>query len=61
MKSGNTHILTTPGAFDRTHNGGVDCYVAKLLPDGSGIVYFNNELRQQYESDLLLTLQMTFL
>jgi hypothetical protein len=32
-------IPTTPGAFDRTHNGGVDWYVAKLLPDGSGIVY----------------------
>jgi len=32
-------IPTTPGAFDRTHNGGVDWYVAKLLPDGSDIVY----------------------
>jgi hypothetical protein len=34
-----TDIPTTPGAFDRSHNGGVDWYVAKLLPDGSGIVY----------------------
>lgn len=34
-----TDIPTTPGACDRTHNGGVDWYVAKLLPDGSGIVY----------------------
>jgi hypothetical protein len=32
-------IPTTEGAFDRTHNGGVDWYVAKLLPDGSDIVY----------------------
>jgi len=34
-----TDIPTTPGAFDRSHNGGVDWYVAKLLPDGSDIVY----------------------
>ncbi|UCD50250.1 MAG: hypothetical protein JSW27_22315 [Phycisphaerales bacterium] len=32
-------IPTTPGALDRTHNGGVDWYVAKLLPDGSDLVY----------------------
>jgi hypothetical protein len=32
-------IPTTPGAYDRTYNGGVDWYVAKLLPDGSGLVY----------------------
>ncbi|MBN2314281.1 MAG: SBBP repeat-containing protein [Sedimentisphaerales bacterium] len=32
-------IPTTPGAHDRTHNGGVDWYVAKLKPDGSDIVY----------------------
>jgi hypothetical protein len=32
-------IPTTAGAADRTHNGGVDWYVAKLLPDGSDIVY----------------------
>lgn len=32
-------IPTTPGAHNRTHNGGVDWYVAKLLPDGSDIVY----------------------
>jgi hypothetical protein len=30
---------TTPGAFDRTHNGGVDWYVAKLSPDGSRLIY----------------------
>jgi hypothetical protein len=34
-----TDIPTTQGAFDRTPNGGVDWYVAKLLPDGSDIVY----------------------
>ena len=28
-----------PDANDRSHNGGVDWYVAKLLPDGSDIVY----------------------
>jgi hypothetical protein len=32
-------IPTTPGAHDRTHNGGVDWYIARFLPDGSGIVY----------------------
>jgi hypothetical protein len=32
-------IPTTPGAHDRTHNGGVDWYVAKLGPDGSELVY----------------------
>ncbi len=32
-------IPTTPGAFDRTYNGGVDWYVAKLSPDGSRLVY----------------------
>ena len=34
-----TDIPTTPGAHDRTYNGGVDWYVAKLTPDGSGLVY----------------------
>lgn len=32
-------IPTTSGAHDRTRNGGVDWYIAKLLPDGSDIVY----------------------
>jgi hypothetical protein len=32
-------IPTTAGAHDRTHNGGVDWYVAKLRPDGSDLVY----------------------
>lgn len=32
-------IPTTPGAHDRTHNGGVDWYVARLTPDGSELVY----------------------
>ena len=34
-----TDMPTTAGAHDRSHNGGVDWYVAKLLPDGSDIVY----------------------
>ncbi|MBI4718922.1 MAG: SBBP repeat-containing protein [Planctomycetes bacterium] len=32
-------IPTTPGAFDRSYNGGGDLYVAKLLPDGSDLVF----------------------
>jgi len=39
LQTRSTDIPTTPGAADRTHNGGVDWYVAKLLPDGSDIVY----------------------
>jgi len=39
LQSRSRDIPTTPGAHDRTHNGGVDWYVAKLLPDGSDIVY----------------------
>jgi Beta-propeller repeat len=30
---------TTPGAFDRTHNGDRDATVVKLNPDGSALVY----------------------
>jgi hypothetical protein len=32
-------IPTTAGAYDTSFNGGVDLYVAKLTPDGSGLVY----------------------
>ena len=32
-------IATTLGVHDRTHNGGVDWYVAKLSPDGSQLIY----------------------
>lgn len=39
LSTRSTDLPTTPGAHDRTHNGDVDWYVAKLLPDGSGIVY----------------------
>jgi len=39
LQTRSTDIPTTVGAHDRTHNGGVDWYVAKLLPDGSDIVY----------------------
>jgi hypothetical protein len=30
---------TTPGAYDRTHNGAIDAFVAKLSADGSALVY----------------------
>ncbi len=30
---------TTPGAFDTTHNGSIDAFVAKLNADGSGLAY----------------------
>ncbi|HEX2191574.1 MAG TPA: SBBP repeat-containing protein, partial [Acidimicrobiales bacterium] len=30
---------TTPGAFDTTHNGGNDAFVAKLDPAGTSLVY----------------------
>jgi hypothetical protein len=39
LQTSSTDMPTTEGAFDRTHNGGFDWYVAKLLPDGSDIVY----------------------
>ncbi|MBM3239204.1 hypothetical protein FJZ31_23160 [Candidatus Poribacteria bacterium] len=39
LQTKSTDIPTTSGAFDRTHNGGMDWYIAKLLPDGSDIVY----------------------
>ena len=29
----------TAGAFDRSQNGGVDAFVAKVRPDGTGLVY----------------------
>jgi hypothetical protein len=32
-------LPTTESAFDRTHNGRADLYVAKLTPDGSDLVY----------------------
>ncbi|MFQ5668408.1 MAG: SBBP repeat-containing protein [Candidatus Binatia bacterium] len=39
MTTRSTDIPTTPGAYDRTYNGGSDTYVAKLAPDGSRLVY----------------------
>jgi hypothetical protein len=30
---------TTPGAFDTTHNGGLDVFVSKVAPDGSALAY----------------------
>ncbi|MBI3950387.1 MAG: SBBP repeat-containing protein [Acidobacteria bacterium] len=34
-----SNLPTTLGAYDRTYNGGGDFYLAKLLPDGSNLVY----------------------
>lgn len=35
-----TDIPTTPGAYDRTFNGGLnDLYVARFTPDGSGLIF----------------------
>jgi hypothetical protein len=34
-----SNFPTTPGAWDRTHNGDMDVFVAKLKPDGSGLVF----------------------
>ena len=39
LQTRSTDIPTTPGAHDRTHNGGVDWYIVKLKPDGSDLVY----------------------
>ena len=39
LQTRSKEIPTTPGAFDRTYNGGVDWYIAKLSPDGSKLVY----------------------
>lgn len=33
------NMPTTEGAWDRTHNGGHDAYVAKLSADGTGLVF----------------------
>ncbi|MHC4741619.1 MAG: SBBP repeat-containing protein [Planctomycetota bacterium] len=34
-----SNFPTTPGAYDRTHNGKMDVFVAKIKPDGTGLVY----------------------
>ena len=34
-----TDFPTTPGAFDTTHNGNFDVFVARLSPTGSSLVY----------------------
>jgi hypothetical protein len=37
--TGSSDFPTTPGAFDRSHNGGRDAFVAKLNPAGSALAY----------------------
>jgi hypothetical protein len=34
-----TNFPTTVSAYDQTHNGGMDCFVTKLNPTGSGLSY----------------------
>lgn len=34
-----TDMATTPGAYDRTHNGGQDAYVVKLAADGRSLLW----------------------
>jgi hypothetical protein len=34
-----SNFPTTPGAYDRTHNGDMDVFIAKFKPDGSDLVY----------------------
>ena len=34
-----TNFPTTPGAFDRSHNGEYDAFIVKLNPAGSGLAY----------------------
>jgi hypothetical protein len=33
------NLPTTPGAYDTTHNGGLDVFVAKLSPNGQTLIY----------------------
>lgn len=34
-----SNFPTTPGAYDRTHNGDMDVFITKLQPDGSSLLY----------------------
>jgi len=38
-RTGSADFPTTPGAYDRTHNGGWDAFITKLDPNGSALVY----------------------
>ena len=37
--SGESNFPTTPGAFQRTHGGEMDIFIAKISPDGSRLLY----------------------
>ncbi|TWT39855.1 Beta-propeller repeat protein [Thalassoglobus neptunius] len=39
MTTESADLPTTPGAHDRSHNGGKDAYIAKLSPDGKHLLY----------------------
>jgi len=39
ISTGATAFPTTPGAYDRTQNGGFDVFVAKFLPNGTALVF----------------------
>jgi hypothetical protein len=34
-----SNFPTTPGTYDRTHNGDMDIFITKIEPDGSSLVY----------------------
>lgn len=34
-----SNFPTTPGAYDRTHNGNMDIFITKFQPDGSSLVF----------------------
>ncbi len=39
--SGSTGLTATPGAFQPVHGGGAECFVAKLNPSGTQLLYFS--------------------
>jgi len=39
--NGSTGLAATPGAFQPAHGGGAECFVAKLNPTGTQLLYFS--------------------